>query len=309
MHTRRKFLAQSSAAVGAFTFLKPLQSIAGTSGFSAEANKLTILFTNGFNSQLSDDLTNTGIKAVKETVQDLRRSHRNILLVDSGNILAGDSPKNIAHLHLYTALKETGYDAITPGSTDMQHGADYFSKLVQRSQVKAVATNYDSNESLFSYKIVRKGALKIGIIGIGSSAELQPASFKKLLQSVNERAVILKQKNQCQLVVCLSHLPLSNEKNKLDNLHLSKQSTSIDVVISANDDRFIYNTHVLKNSTGYDVLLSHAGKSGSMIGKLEISFNEQGEKTLITTEQVFTGKEKVNALTQFKKHFEHQMAC
>lgn len=308
MHTRRKFLTHSSVAIGAFSFLKPLQSIASTSASSGETQKLTILFTNGFNSHFADNNATGGIDAVKKTVLELRRKHRNILLVDSGNILAGNSSKTLADLHLYANLKETGYDAITPGRTDMQHGADYFAKLVERSKVKAVATNYTEGETLFSHRIVRKGALKVGIIGIGNANDLQPDSFAKLLRAASEKAKALKEKNNCQLVVCLSHLPLINDKNKLDNLHFSKGSTAIDVVISANDDRFIYNTYLVKNSTGYDVLLSHAGKSGSMMGKLDVCFNEQGEKTLITTEQVFTGDEKVNTLAQFKKHYERQMA-
>ncbi|RYZ51906.1 MAG: hypothetical protein EOO14_17410, partial [Chitinophagaceae bacterium] len=145
MPTRRKFLTQSSLTLGAVGFLKPLQAIAGTAAATQQPT-LTILYTNGFNGNLGDAAT--GINAVKVLVKEVRRTANNVLLLDSGNILQNGAAKSIEDLHFFKTMKATGYDAITPGTADMQHGADYFAKLANRSNLPAVAANHQANEML-----------------------------------------------------------------------------------------------------------------------------------------------------------------
>lgn len=303
MHNRRKFITQTSLALGALGFLKPLKSIADSP--SSSSNSLTILYTNGLSGQWQTTTYGAGgIKAVKAAVDGLRRKQQNILLVDSGNLLAKNSEKNIDHLHFFTAVKETGYDAITPGTSDLQHGYDYFSKLIEKTRINAVATNFNQSkgEALLSYRVVRKGAVKVGIIGIGSCKNLTFSAFQQMVATINAQAQKLKQQQRCQLVVCLSHLQLEKEQSSLNNLHLAKASSSIDVIISAHDDRMTCSTFVVKNQEGYDVMISHAGSKGTLIGQLDISFNEEGEKIAITARQVLTGIAGKDATAAFRKY-------
>lgn len=308
MHTRRKFLAQSSLTLGAVSFLNPLRSIAGASDSAQQENTLTILFTNGLHGNLSNSSQAGGLEAVKAAVRQVRRKAKNILLLDSGNVLSRNAAKTIGDLQLFKTLKEAGYDAITPGTTDLQHGADYFAKLVDRSRLTAVATNLANHEAVLADRIIRKGSLKIGIIGVGGAAHLSSNHFQQLQQTINQRAERLKRIHRCQLVLCLSHLPLKNEATQIDNFNLAQASHAIDVVISANDGRFTYNTHVVKNNMAHDVLISHAGKDGTMLGKLEVRFNERGEKTGLSTEQVFAGFENRDHAIAFRKHAAAQTA-
>ena len=309
MHNRRKFLAQSSLALGALTFLKPLKSFAATES-ATNVRTLTILYTNGLAGQWNGANGRSGLRGIKQAVAAVRREQQQILLVDAGNLLAGNSAKEIGHLRYFEAVKETGYDALTPGVADLQHGTDYYERLVGKSGVRAVDMNAGNelDSTVLSYRIVRKGALKIGIIGVGGSANLSAASFPRLLQSMNQRAEKLKQQHRCQLVVCLSHLPLATGTNTPDSMELAKKSSAIDVVISANDERFIYNTHVVKNQQGADVLVSHAGKEGLMLGRLDIAFNEAGLTTNITARQVFTGVNEQEQTTAFRSHAGLQLA-
>ncbi len=306
MPTRRKFLTQSSLTLGAVGFLKSLQAIAGTATDSQQQNTLTILYTNGFNGNIGD--ATGGINAVTDLVKEVRRSAKNVLLLDSGNILQNGAAKSIEDLHFYKVMKATGYDLITPGTSDMQHGPDYFAKLADRSHLPAVAANHRATESLTGDRILRKGSLRIGVIGVGGNEEMGVGSFRKVLVDVNGRAERLKQVHQCQVVVLLSHLLLKNSKTGWDNFSLAAASAHIDVVISAQDERFTYNTHVIKNSCGHDVVLTHAGKEGSMLGKLDISLNEKGEKTGFATEQLFAGTSKKETGLAFRRHAASQMA-
>lgn len=309
MHNRRKFIAQSSLALGAFTFLRPFKSIAATKS-ATKGRTLTILYTNGLAGQWNGVNGTAGLRGIKQAVAGVRREQEQILLVDAGNLLAINSAKNIGHLRYFEAIKETGYDALTPGQADLQHGPAYYAKLVEKSKVRAVDMNAadDIDSSVLTYRIVRKGELKIGIIGIGSCANISAASFPLLLQSMNRYAEKLKQQHHCQLVVCLSHLPLATGSNTPDSMELAKKSSAVDVVISANDERFIYNTHVVKNTQGEDVLVSHAGKEGLMLGRLDIAFNEAYLKTSIVARQMFTGVKEKDQTTAFRTHAALQLA-
>jgi 5'-nucleotidase len=96
----------------------------------------------------------------------------------------------------------------------MQHGSAYFSRLVDESKLKAVATNYYNqgllNDVVLPYRIIRKGAVKIGIIGIGTdkAKELNPTGSSHLVTLMNNTAATLKQQHNCKVVICLSHLSL-----------------------------------------------------------------------------------------------------
>lgn len=306
MPTRRKFLTQSSLTLGAVGFLKPLQAIAGTNVFSQADNTVTLLFTNGLNGNMGH--VDAGINAVNELVKNVRRTAKNVVLLDSGNSLQAGTTKSINDLYFFKSLKETGYDLITPGTADLQHGPEYFTMLLDRSRVSAVSAHHTTGESITGDRILRKGALRIGVIGVGGNTNVSASSFRQLGAAINGRAEKLKQIHCCQLVVLLSHLPLKNEETGNDNFHLAEASANIDVVISAQDERFTYNTHIIKNSIGQDVILSHAGKEGSMLGKLAISLNEKGEKTGIVAEQLFAGYAKNESSTAFRRHAASQFA-
>lgn len=308
MQNRRKFLTQTSLAAGAFTFLKPLQSFAGSLETGTNTcSTLTILYTTGLAEQWNKVNGRGGIGSVAEAVARIKRESQNILLVDTGNILSPDSKRSIGHLHFFREVKKTGFDVMTPGSNDLQHGADYFSRLIDASRLKTVATNYHAqgilNEDVFPHYVVRKGRLKVGIIGIGSNQvnEGNQLSSAQLINCVNRTAASLKEKHKCNLVICLSHLSLRSNGKSLDNLRLAEATSGVDMIISENDQQFTYNTHVLKNKAEHDVLVTHAGQKGTMLGRIDITVNQRGEKMALSARQVFTTTD-VDLQTAFKQH-------
>jgi 5'-nucleotidase len=309
MQNRRNFLAQTSLAAGAFAFLKPLQTFAGnTTSASDTNNTLIIVYTAGLCEQWNHFNGLGGIEAITDAVKKIKRDNGNLLLVDAGNILDAGSKKNISHLHYFTALKKAGFDAMTPGINDMQHGADYFSKLAGQSNLKAVATNYHNKgilkESVLPFHITRKGHVKVGIIGIGSNTigDTELLSASQLCDLVNTTTATLKQVHHCNVVICLSHLSLKSEVNHFDNLRLAEASSGIDMIISDNEQRFTHNTHVVKNKNAHDVFVTHAGKKGTILGRIDVSFNEHGQTIHIEARPIFTGIENSDTKAAFRKH-------
>jgi 5'-nucleotidase len=296
MHNRRKFLTQTSLTAGALLFLKPMQTFAGHGLKTALPNNtLTLLYTAGLSEQWDRINDAGGIAAVTDAVNRIKRQSSNLVLLDAGNMLAADSKKNIGHLHYFRALKKAGFDAMIPGINDMQHGAAYFSKLAAESRLKAIATTYTTQElitnAVLPHQMITKGTARVGIIGIGAN-ELRDSSTRsasKLIDLVNRTASALKQSHHCNVVICLSHLCLKSEEKSLDNMRLAASTAGVDVIISNNDQCFTYNTHVVKDTTSHDVFVTHSGKKGTLLGRIDITFNEHGDKIHLTTTPVFTG--------------------
>jgi 2',3'-cyclic-nucleotide 2'-phosphodiesterase (5'-nucleotidase family) len=74
------------------------------------------------------------------------------------------------------------------------------------------------------------------------------------------------------------------------------------MIVSDNDQRFTYNTYAVKNKTAHDEFVTHAGNKGTMLGRIDISFNEQGEKINMTAKQIFTGINGHDSTVAFRKH-------
>ncbi|MGH2192825.1 hypothetical protein, partial [Enterococcus faecalis] len=79
------------------------------------------------------------------------------------------------------------------------------------------------------YTIIQKGKKKIGILGVGIELEgLVPenlygkTAYKDPIRAANETAAILK-KNNCDLIICLSHLGDKYDDNKVSDEVLAKE--------------------------------------------------------------------------------------
>lgn len=122
------------------------------------------------------------------------------------------------------------------------------------------------------YKIIHKGDIKTGII----TATEQSASA----ESINALATYLKKEKNCNLVVCLSQLGFRSA-GKLDDLALAAASTDLDIIIGGHATNFCKSPMTTRNKNKEEVIINHAATEELAMRKIEITFNNRGQKHLV----------------------------
>jgi 2',3'-cyclic-nucleotide 2'-phosphodiesterase (5'-nucleotidase family) len=87
-------------------------------------------------------------------------------------------------------------------------------------------------------------------------------------------------------VVCISTLGY-NTKNAKNDIALANSSTQIDVIIGA--DNLMVTPAIVKNTNKEEVVLNYSAPKGLVLGKLQIEFDEEGNKKMIHFDNLMVG--------------------
>lgn len=299
---RRYFLQQTALASGAIMAASILKVNAGT---IANADTLTILHTNDVHSRLDpfpmDGSKNAGLGGVAaraEIIKQIRAETDNVLLLDAGDIFQGTP-----YFNLYKgepeikAMSMMQYDATTMGNHDFDAGLDNFATQLQHATFPVIVSNYDFTSTAMEgksipYKIIKKGNIKVGILGIGIELKgLVPENlygktiYQNPIEKANETAAILK-KQGCDMIICLSHLGDKYEDNKVSDEVLAKECYDIDLIIGGHTHRFFPEPRKYTNKKGGDTLVNQVGWSGMQLGRLDYNFGHRKNKNLLKAHTV-----------------------
>lgn len=292
---RRNFIQQTAAGSAIIMGGLPLCS------FSPETPKrITILHTNDTHSHIdpfADDdpkYANMGGAARRATlVNSIRKQNPNTLLLDAGDIFQGTPYFNYYGGELeFKIMSMMKYDLATMGNHDFDNGIDGFYKQLPHANFDFVSANYDFKNTILNnivqpYKIFVKEGIKIGIFGLG--IELKGLVSKELYKETKylnpidvaqDMSRILKIDEQCDLVICLSHLGFiySRDNNKISDLTLARFTKNIDLIIGGHTHTFLKKPYIAQNLDGNDVLVNQVGCYGLNLGQIDFYF-EQGRKT------------------------------
>ena len=303
MQTRRYFIKQSVLTAASFLAAHPGLNAAGE--FIPET--LTILHTNDVHSRLdpfpADAGTNAGkggIAARAALIHNIRQEENPVLLLDAGDIFQGTP-----YFNLYKgepeikAMTMMGYEAVIMGNHDFDAGIENFAHQVSaHANFPVVMSNYDFRNTPMEnihqpYKIIRKGKLKIGILGVGIELMgLVPENlygntkYLDPVQEANKTAYQLKKQKKCDFVVCLSHLGYRYRDNKVSDEKLAKDSENIDLIIGGHTHTFFEAPIVYKNKKGEDVIVNQVGWAGINLGRLDFEFSKFSGKKLAKSSSI-----------------------
>jgi 5'-nucleotidase len=133
------------------------------------------------------------------------------------------------------------------------------------------------------YKIFIKDGIKIGVFGLG--IEFEGLVDKKLYKETvyndpveisQDMVRILKKEQQCDLVICLSHLGYKYSKedaDKISDLKLAALTEDIDLIIGGHTHTFLDKPTVVKNKAGKEVLVNQVGCYGINLGRIDFYFD------------------------------------
>lgn len=294
MTSRRDFLKRSVYAGAGIALMNSFPFDA----FAGEVTKITILHTNDVHSRIDPfPLTDPkwaglgGAARRAALIKKIRAEQKNVLLLDSGDIFQGTPYFNMYGGELELKLmSEMGYDASTIGNHDFDNGMDGLVKQLPNAAFPLLCANYDFSDTPLNgktipYKIFKKEGIKIGVFGIG--IELEGLVDKKLygntqylnpLEKSAYYAKLLKKDEDCDLVICLSHLGYKYKENKVSDAVLAEQSKNIDLILGGHTHTFLDKPLSMKNSDGKEVLVAQVGWAGIRLGKIDYIFKKKTKK-------------------------------
>lgn len=292
---RRQFIQQSSAA----TALLGLGGI-GLSSFSNSAKKITILHTNDVHSHIDpfgpEDSRNPnkgGVARRATLVESIRKENPHTLLLDAGDIFQGTPYFNYYGGELeFKLMSMLKYDLATIGNHDFDNGVEGLLDQMPHANFDFVSANYDFSNTVLDtfvkpYKTFVKDGIKIGVFGLGIQLEglvnkdmYKETVYHNPIEIAQDMSRILKDEEQCDLVICLSHIGYyySDVPDRVCDLNLARSTKNIDLIIGGHTHTFLPKPTIEKNSEGKNVLVNQVGAYGLYLGKVDFYF-EPGKKT------------------------------
>lgn len=262
-------------------------------GCAEKPATLTILHTNDTHSQVeptspqaSKDANLGGYARRMGLIAQERKADPNLLLLDAGDFSQGSPYFNYFRGRVeIEAMNRMGYDAATFGNHEFDNGVDTLAMAVRLAKFPFVCANYDVKGSALEglvkpYVVLRRGGLKIGVIGVGVSPDdlIAKGNFAGItyldpLPIVNETAAMLRNEKHCDLVIVLSHLGTDNTQSISDEV-MVPEMRNVDIVIGGHTHHVI-NGERIQDTEGHEVVLSQMGKSGLRVGKIKVNFAEE----------------------------------
>ena len=262
------------------------------------AKKITILHTNDVHSHIDPFGPNDGRNANKggvsrraTLIQKLRKENPNTLLLDAGDIFQGTPYFNYYGGELeFKLMSMLDYDLATIGNHDFDNGIDGLFAQLPHAKFDFVSANYDFKNTLLDthvkpYKIFNKGGIKIGVFGLG--VELQglvnkdaykETKYLSPIEIAQDMSRILKTNEQCDLVICLSHLGYEyKNKQKVSDRSLARATKDIDLIIGGHTHTFLDTPTIETNAVGKSVLVNQVGCYGLYLGKVDFYLDVEGK--------------------------------
>lgn len=242
-------------------------------GNTLYAEKLTIIYTNSLNGYIDYCLCKAepkgGLVKRSTEIKNIRKNYPNVLLFDTGDNTTV-VPDLLLSEYIYKAFFFLKYDAMLPGDQEFSNGMDLLLQYSDQLNMLADNITLKSSQKKFTrYKLIKKGLLKIGIIGT-----VNKESFRYSDPSLKEKIIITDhlteissdiaemKKEGANFFILLSH-----SGDDID-YEIQKKFPEINVIIGGHSQTLIDKPQLNNNS-----IVVQAGTNGAHIGILELTIN------------------------------------
>ncbi|GAA4325917.1 metallophosphatase [Pontixanthobacter gangjinensis] len=288
---KRKEFIQNTAAATAFLSLGGLSALS----LKPAEKHITILHTNDVHSHIEpfgpDEGRNANLGGVARRaslIESIRQENPNTLLLDAGDIFQGTPYFNFYGGELeFKLMSKLKYDAATLGNHDFDNGIEGLYAQLPHADFDFVISNYDFSNTIMDgktrdYRVFNKDGVKIGVFGLG--IELQGLVNDKLfketryldpVEMATEVSSKLKNEENCDLVICLSHLGYEYKSNKISDVKLARATENIDLIIGGHTHTFLEKPSVETNKAGKKVLVNQVGCYGLYLGRVDFFLDSQ----------------------------------
>jgi 5'-nucleotidase len=268
-----------------------------------------------------DDQTVGGWARIAAVIKSEKAKRTNpTLVLDAGDFLMGSLFHMVAREEALELglMKEMGYDVVTLGNHEFDltpHGlARILNSAHQKGGIPEIvfsnpifhpdSTEDDTLEESFRkrivkpYIIIENQGIRIGIFGIfgKDAAEVspfaRPMKFRDPIETSREMVKTLREKEKTDLVICLSHGGLRENKSLSEDDRLAKEVPGIDLIVGGHS-----HTKLKNPLTVNQTVIVQAGGHGEYVGVLDLAY-ENGkmklkEYKLVQIDDTIKGDEKV----------------
>lgn len=285
---RRNFLKRSSLLAGALVLPPSLSLFANDSVYIPHSTGKPIKFfhTSDLQGKFNPELSRFG--GLREILIRMKQEQTIPLLMDAGDFLSPDAGFQDQKNFIQT-MNSADYTCANIGRNELAQGQSFFASLLPYMDFSLVNCNYNfSHEKLKStikeYIIISWGDRRIGITGVGP--KIDGIASNNPYTALNNVTAKLRDKEQVDIVICLSHL---EESGTWNNRALAAASSGVDFIIAGHPDFYRTGNLSLKNKLGNDVILCQGGLEGSVLGVLELDIDKQHNVLVTNFKQEIPG--------------------
>ncbi len=257
--------------------------------FSADKVKLVILHTNDTHSQVEPSEKSSlatsdmgGYARRMGVIEKIRSEEKNVLLLDAGDYWQGTPYFNFFNGRIeIDALNRMKYDATTLGNHEFDNGTDTLAAVIQNLNIPLISSNYDVTNSVIRdfvkpWIVIKKAGLKIGVMALNVNPEslilesnIRDVNYIDPVAKAQEISEYLKNKEKCDLIICLSHLGSDKDSKSVNDFEIARKTKFIDVIIGGHSHTMLENAKT-KNAAGRDVIIAQMAKSGFYLGRIDL---------------------------------------
>lgn len=285
MPSRRGFI-KSSLLTGAGLVLTPAlgRSIPGC----RFKRNIVILHTNDFHSHIDPFPENHpiwagqgGISQIKTLIDEVRNENFHVLLLDSGDMFQGTP-----YFNLFGGVPElewmnlAGYHASTLGNHEFDNGVEKLAEVIKHANFPILNCNYVVDGTalegkIHQFEVLEIAGKRIGITGVGidlnnlvSENLCKGIVYQDPVKSVQNTTDILRKKEDCDMVIVLSHLGFEYSGDKIDDKKLAARTKGIDLILGGHTHTFLDKPVIAKNLSHKTTVINQVGWAGLRLGKL-----------------------------------------
>lgn len=220
-------------------------------------------------------------------LKEYRAEHPDVLLFDCGDISQGTPYYNLFRGEVEVKMMNLmGYDAMTIGNHEFDFGLENMARLFRMADFPVVCSNYDVSGTVLEglvkpYTILKRNGLKIGVFGLAPKMEglvqadkCEGVVYKEPVAVAQEVVDVLRNKEQCDVVICLSHLGIRSNNGDSDE-KLVTETYGIDAILGGHSHTFMQKPAFYMNADGKSIPVLHTGKSGIYVGEMKLILTEK----------------------------------
>ena len=218
-------------------------------------------------------------------VRQFCAEHPNTLVLDCGDISQGTPYYNFYKGEVEIRLMNLiGYDAMTIGNHEFDFGMENLARLFRMARFPVVCSNYEVAgtplEGLVKpYVVIRRGGLHIGIFGLAPQPEgliqadkCRGIVYKDPIPVAQQMADLLRNEEDCDAVICLSHLGIRGiDPASASDEKLVAATSGIDAILGGHSHTFMKEPAFYSNAKGQKTPVFHTGRNGVYVGEWKLT--------------------------------------
>ncbi|MCD8260789.1 MAG: metallophosphatase [Bacteroides sp.] len=218
-----------------------------------------------------------------------REEHHGLLLFDSGDFSQGTPYYNLFKGEVEVQLMNVmGYDACAVGNHKFDFGLENMARLFRMAGFPILCANYDFTGTVVEgltqpYEIFERQGVRIGVLGISprmeglvAASNFEGVGYLDPVEKANEIAALLKNQNDCDVVICLSHLGmLPSAFNPECDEYLVRHTRNIDLILGGHSHTYMEGPEPYLNANGRTIYISQIGKEGVYVGTVDLKLEKR----------------------------------